>query len=252
MPTRRQLLESSALVAGGLLLPKLLRADGADAAPTAAAPTTSAAPAPSTGPFTVPPLPYAYEALEPYIDTETMRLHHDKHHATYVAKLNEAVAANPALQGRTVEDLLKKLAAVPEAARTAVRNHGGGHANHTLFWSSLRPADPAAKARALPAGPFASAVAATFGSLAGLEEALGKSAGAFFGSGWGWLVRGTDGKLAIETTPNQDPPISAGKAPLLGLDVWEHAYYLKYQNKRGDYLAAIWNVIDWGAVAARF
>ena len=247
MPTRRQLLEGSALVAGGLLLPKLLRGDGAGEAAAAAAPA-DAAPAPPAGPFTVPPLPYAYDALEPYIDAETMKLHHDKHHATYVTKLNEAVAANPALAGRTLDDLLKNLAGVPEAARTAVRNHGGGHANHTLFWASLRAADPAKKERALPAGAFASAVSAAFGSLAALEEALGKSAGAVFGSGWGWLVRGADGKLAIESTPNQDSPLSSGKTPLLGLDVWEHAYYLKYQNRRADYLGAWWNVVNWNEV----
>jgi Fe-Mn family superoxide dismutase len=246
MPTRRQLLEGSALVAGGLMLPKLLRAD------PPAAKDASAAPAAATGPFTLPPLPYAADALEPFLDAETMRLHHDKHHATYVTKLNEAVAGHAALQGKSLDELLKNLAAVPETARTAVRNHGGGHANHTLFWASLRPADAAKKERALAPGAFASAVAGTFGSLAALEEALGKAAGGVFGSGWGWLVRGADGKLAIETTPNQDTPLMAGRTPLLGLDVWEHAYYLKYQNRRADYLAAIWNVVDWKAVAGRF
>jgi Fe-Mn family superoxide dismutase len=250
MPTRREVLGSSAIAAGALLLPRLLHGQ---TAPAASAGPSAAAPA--SGPFTLPPLPYPPEALEPHIDAETMRLHHDKHHATYVAKLNDAlapIAATPAIQGKSVEDLLKNLSAVPESARTAVRNHGGGHANHTLFWASLRPADPAAKTRSLPAGGFASAVAAQFGSLAALEEALGKSAGAVFGSGWGWLVAEAGGKLAIESTPNQDSPLSSGKRPLLGIDVWEHAYYLKYQNRRADYLQAIWNVVDWTAVGRRF
>jgi Fe-Mn family superoxide dismutase len=237
MPTRREVLEGAAIVAGALVAPRWAGAAKEDA------------PAPAT--FSLPPLPYAADALEPYLDGETMRLHHGKHHATYVSKLNEAVAATPAIAGWSLERLLGDLAAVPESARTAIRNHGGGHANHTLFWTSLAPARGNAP-RALPPGGFASAVAAEFGSLARLEEVLTGSALGLFGSGWAWLSRGADGKLAVETTPNQDSPLTAGRRPLLGIDVWEHAYYLKYQNRRGDYLGALLQVIDWTAVAGRF
>jgi superoxide dismutase, Fe-Mn family len=238
MPTRRELLEGAAIATGALLAPRWANA----------AATEAAAPAP---PFTLPPLPYPEDALEPFLDAETMRLHHGKHHATYVAKLNEAVSATPALAGLSLERMLGDLAAVPESVRTAVRNHGGGHANHSLFWTSLAPARGAG-AKALPEGAFAAAVTAQFASLTGLEEALTKSATGVFGSGWAWLVRGADGKLAIETSANQDTPLSAGRRPLLGIDVWEHAYYLKYQNRRADYLAALFKVVDWNAVAARF
>ena len=235
-PTRREILEGTALLAGALVAPRLLAQSPA-----------------ATKPFELPPLPYPYEALEPHLDAETLRLHHDKHHATYVTKLNEAVAAAPALAGKTVEALLADLASVPESVRTAVRNHGGGHSNHTLFWRSLRPAEPPRNnAPQLPPGAFAAAVAADFGSLAALKEALAKSAAGVFGSGWGWLSCGPGRKLQIETTANQDSPISAGRTPLLGLDVWEHAYYLRYQNRRTDYLQAIWQVVDWPAVARRF
>jgi Fe-Mn family superoxide dismutase len=233
MPTRREILQGAAVAAGALLAPRV--------AAVVAAP-----------PFELQPLPYGYDALEPHLDAETMRLHHDKHHATYVTKLNEAVAANPSLAGKSVEALLRDLGAVPEAARTAVRNHGGGHANHTLFWTSLKAPTGAAAPGELPAGAFASAVAAEFGSFAAMREALGKAAAGVFGSGWGWLAAGASRKLEITTTANQDSPLSAGKTPLLGIDVWEHAYYLKYQNRRADYLAAFWNVVDWAAVARRF
>lgn len=232
MPTRREILEGAAILAGAALAPGWA--------------ASAAAPSP---PFALPPLPYPADALEPFVDAETMRIHHDKHHAAYVAKLNEAVAATPALAGWSVERLLGELPAVPETVRTAIRNHGGGHANHTLFWSSLRPPTPAA--RALPPGRFATAVNGRFGSLAGLEEALAQSALTLFGSGWTWLTGG-GGDLAIENSANQDSPLSAGRRPLLGLDLWEHAYYLKHQNRRADYLAAIWHVVDWDAVAARF
>jgi len=196
-------------------------------------------------PFTLPPLPYAYEALEPFIDAETMHLHHDKHHATYVAKLNEAVAAAPGLAGKPLEALLGDLAAVPESVRAAVRNHGGGHFNHSLFWASMKPGG------GKPAGALASAIDGAFGSHDAFAQAFGKAALGVFGSGWAWLVAGTDGKLAIETSPNQDTPLASGHKPLLGLDVWEHAYYLKYQNRRADYVQAWWNVVDWAAVGAR-
>ena len=234
MPTRREILEGTAIAAGALLASRILSA------------AEAAAPAP---PFVLAPLPYPADALEPYLDAETMRLHHGKHHATYVAKLNEAVLATPALAGKPVEQLLRDLAAVPEKVRGAVRNHGGGHLNHTLFWSSLRPPSAAPSA---PAPGFEAAVKAEFGSQAALEEALVKSALAVFGSGWAWLTAGSDRKLRIETSANQDSPISNGRSPLLGIDVWEHAYYLKYQNRRADYLEAIRKLIDWGAVSRRF
>jgi Fe-Mn family superoxide dismutase len=196
--------------------------------------------------FTLPPLPYAPDALEPHLDAETMKLHHDKHHAAYVAKLNEAVAAAPALAGKSLEALLADLGAVPEAVRGAVRNHGGGHFNHSLFWTTMKPGGGGA-----PGGELAPAIAAAFGSFESFAEAFQKAALGVFGSGWAWLVRAADGRLAIETTPNQDSPLSAGRTPLVGVDVWEHAYYLKYQNRRADYLEAWMNVVDWGAVGER-
>jgi Fe-Mn family superoxide dismutase len=202
---------------------------------------------PASGPqrFELPPLPYAYDALEPWLDAETMRIHHDKHHAAYVAKLNDAVAAAPELAGRTVEQLVGALDRVPEAVRTAVRNHGGGHANHSLFWTSMKPGGPGK-----PTGELAAALAAAFGSHESFVERFAQAATSVFGSGWAWLTAEA-GRLAIETTPNQDTPWSAGRQPLLGLDVWEHAYYLKFQNRRADYVQAFWNVVDWGAVDAR-
>ena len=195
--------------------------------------------------FTLPPLPYDYNALEPHIDEQTMRIHHDKHHDTYVKNLNAALEGHPELARKSIEDLLAHLDAVPENIRTAVRNNGGGHANHTLFWEVMRPGGPRE-----PAGALAEAINATFGGLAQFKEQFAKAATTRFGSGWAWLVSGK-GKLAIESTPNQDSPLMEGKAPLLGLDVWEHAYYLKYQNKRPDYIAAWWNVVNWDEVAKR-
>jgi Fe-Mn family superoxide dismutase len=205
----------------------------------AADPVTSAAP------FSLPPLPYAPDALEPQIDAETMKLHHDKHHATYVTKLNEAIAATPGLAGRSIEALLSDLGAVPESARTAVRNHGGGHFNHTLFWTSMTRGGRA------PEGAIAAALGTAFGSLQSFSEAFQKAAAGVFGSGWAWLVRGGDGQLGIETTPNQDTPLASGKVPLLGVDVWEHAYYLRYQNRRADYLKAWMEIVDWREVGER-
>jgi len=214
----------------------------------AAAPHVKAADAaPAGGPFTLPPLPYAYDALEPHIDAQTMQIHHDKHHAGYVAKLNAALAGNDALAKKSVEELLRELDKIPEDIRTAVRNHGGGHYNHSLFWPSL------SKDGGKPAtGELAAAIDKAFGNFDGMKEQLAKAAGGVFGSGWAWLVLGRGQVLQVETTPNQDNPVSQGRVPLLGIDVWEHAYYLKYQNKRGDYVTAIFNVIDWNVVTGRY
>ena len=242
MWNRREVLQGSTVALAGLALSARLTADG----PTQTAPAAPAAATPSR-PFVLPPLAYAYDALEPAIDAETMRLHHDKHHATYVAKLNDAVAAAPELAGRSVEELLRDLTRVPEAVRTAVRNHGGGHANHSLFWTSMKPG-PAAP----PSGRLAAAVAAQFGSFDGLREQLTKAAGGVFGSGWAWLTLDGGKKLALATLANQDSPLSSGQIPLLGIDVWEHAYYLKYQNRRPDYIQAFLTVVDWQAVGRRF
>ncbi len=196
-------------------------------------------------PYQLPALPYAFDALEPHIDAKTMEIHHDKHHATYVAKLNDALATHPDLQGKSVEDLLRGIDQVPEAIRTAVRNHGGGHANHSLFWEVMGPGGGG-----VPSGDLASALSRDFGSFEGFKEKLTNAAANQFGSGWGWLVA-SGGKLEVVAKPNQDSPLMEGKTPILGVDVWEHAYYLKYQNKRPDYLTAWWNTINWSAVAQR-
>lgn len=195
--------------------------------------------------YTVPPLPYDYAALEPHIDEQTMRIHHDKHHAAYVTNLNAALKDNSALSSKSVEALIADLNAVPEAIRTAVRNNGGGHANHTFFWEIMKPGGPAG-----PAGALADAINATFGDLDSLKKQVNEAGAKRFGSGWTWLVA-DGGKLAVMSTPNQDSPVMEGKTPLLGIDVWEHAYYLKYQNRRPDYLGAWWNVVNWNEVAAR-
>jgi Fe-Mn family superoxide dismutase len=194
----------------------------------------------------LPPLPYAYDALEPYIDEQTMRIHHGKHHQGYVNNLNTALEGHPDLQAKSVEELLKNLNAVPEDIRTAVRNNGGGHANHSLFWPSMSP-----KGGGEPDGALAGAIAAAFGSFESFKETFSKAAATRFGSGWAWLSVGGGGKLVVTSTPNQDSPLAEGLMPVLGLDVWEHAYYLKYQNRRGDYIAAWWNVVNWSEVAAR-
>jgi Fe-Mn family superoxide dismutase len=248
MWNRREVMHGSTWMLAGLVLPARLTA--AEDGGTAAAPETPARPAssaPAAGPFTLPPLAYAYDALEPAIDAETMRLHHDKHHATYVTKLNEAVAAAPALAGKSVEALLRDLATLPDSVHAAVRNHGGGHANHTLFWASLRPASATP-----PGGKLAAAIRTEFGSFDSLREQLIKAAGGVFGSGWAWLTLDSGRKLAVGALPNQDSPLSAGQTPLLGIDVWEHAYYLKYQNRRADYLQALLTVVDWPAVERRY
>jgi Fe-Mn family superoxide dismutase len=193
------------------------------------------------------PLPYAYDALEPYIDAKTMEIHHDKHHATYVANLNNALTNNPELQGKTGEELLKSLQNIPEAIRTAVRNNGGGVVNHNMLWKQLKAGSKEPTGTALSA-----AIASTFGSMAAFKDQFQKAGLGRFGSGWAWLVFGKDGKLAITSTANQDSPLADGLHPILTCDVWEHAYYLKYQNRRADYLAAFWNVVNWGDVEERF
>lgn len=198
-------------------------------------------------PFTLPPLPYAYDALEPHIDKETMTIHHDKHHAAYVNNLNAALEAHPDLQGKSIEDLIVGLNSLPEAVRGPVRNNGGGHINHTMFWETMTPGG--AKE---PSGALADAIKAAFGSLDDFKKQFNDAGVKRFGSGWAWLVKGKDGKLQIVSTANQDNPLTDGLKPILGNDVWEHAYYLKYQNRRPDYLAAWWNVVNWDKVAARF
>ena len=195
----------------------------------------------------VPPLPYDYKALEPHIDEQTMRIHHDKHHAAYVTNLNAALEKHPNLQPKGIDDLIRGINSVPEEIRTAVRNNGGGHVNHTFFWEILQPGG--AKE---PAGALADAINKSFGGFAGFKEQFTKACIGRFGSGWGWLTLDKSGKLAIESTPNQDSPIMEGKTPVLGCGVWEHAYYLKYQNRRADYLTAWWNVVNWTEVGKRF
>lgn len=197
--------------------------------------------------FSLPPLPYDYAALEPHIDEQTMRIHHDKHHQAYVNNLNAALESQADLQQKSVEALLTNLDAVPEAARTAVRNNGGGHYNHTLFWELMAPGGATE-----PVGALASAIGNTFKSFDAFKEQFNKAGVGRFGSGWAWLTMDKNGALAIETTANQDSPISSGKVVILGNDVWEHAYYLKYQNRRPDYLAAWWNVVNWTVVGKRF
>ncbi len=197
--------------------------------------------------FTLPSLPYDVAALEPHIDAQTMQIHHGKHHAAYVANLNKALEGQAALASRTIEELLGDLGSVPEAIRTAVRNNGGGHANHTLFWDVMTPGGDAA-----PGGALARALDSAFGSFDAFKTQFMAAGTGRFGSGWAWLSRDGSGALRIESTPNQDTPLMEGRTPLLGCDVWEHAYYLKYQNRRPDYLSAWWNVVNWSKVAARF
>jgi Fe-Mn family superoxide dismutase len=196
---------------------------------------------------TLPPLPYPYEALEPHIDTQTMQIHHDKHHATYVTNLNNALKEQPDLQAKSIEQLLKDIESVPEAIRTAVRNNGGGHFNHTLFWEIMTPGGPDA-----PSGDLATAITTAFGTVDALKAAINDGGVKRFGSGWSWLVTDASGALSVISTPNQDCPLMDGKTPILGIDVWEHAYYLKYQNKRPDYLAAWWSVVNWDKVAEKY
>lgn len=197
--------------------------------------------------YELPPLPYDYNALEPHIDEQTMRIHHDKHHAAYVKNVNAAIEKHPDLGESSVEDLLRRLSEVPDNIRGAVRNNGGGHANHTLFWTIMSP-----NGGGEPSGDLGEAIGSELGGFASLKEQLSKAAATRFGSGWGWLSVDGSGKLVVESTANQDSPLSQGRTPILGIDVWEHAYYLKYQNRRPDYVQAWWEVVDWGAVADRY
>ncbi len=199
-------------------------------------------------PFTLPGLPYASDALEPYIDRMTMEIHHDKHHGAYVTNVNKALESAPQLANKSTEELLaNNLAIVPESIRTAVRNNGGGHLNHSMFWQIMGP-----KAGGQPSGKLAEAIQSTFGSFDTFKEKLTAAGMGRFGSGWAWLIKDQSGKLDIYSTANQDSPIMEGKSPIMGVDVWEHAYYLKYQNRRAEYLAAWWNVVNWKEIEKRF
>jgi superoxide dismutase, Fe-Mn family len=197
-------------------------------------------------PHSLPPLPYDYNALEPHIDEQTMRIHHDKHHAAYVNNLNAALEKHPELQGKSVEDLVKGINSVPDGIKAAVRNNGGGHINHTMFWEVMGPGKGGA-----PTGAIGDAITSAFGDFEAFKTQLNDAGVKRFGSGWAWLLD-VGGKLVIESTANQDSPLMEGKKAILGVDVWEHAYYLKYQNRRPDYLAAWWNVVNWDAVNKRF
>ncbi len=196
--------------------------------------------------FELPPLPYAPNALEPHIDSKTMEIHHGKHHNAYVTNLNKALEAHADWQKKSIEEILAHINEVPEGVRTAVRNNGGGHANHSLFWTSMGPGKGGA-----PTGALADAITSAFGGFDKFKETFSTAAATRFGSGWAWLVLDGNKKLEVYSTANQDSPIMEGKKPLLGLDVWEHAYYLNYQNRRPDYVTAFWNVVDWDAVAKR-
>ncbi|MHA4258045.1 superoxide dismutase [Mn] [Bacillus cereus] len=194
----------------------------------------------------LPNLPYAYDALEPHFDKETMNIHHTKHHNTYITNLNVALEGHAELADKSVEELVANLNEVPEAIRTAVRNNGGGHANHTFFWTILSP-----NGGGQPVGELATAIEAKFGSFDAFKEEFAKAGATRFGSGWAWLVV-NNGELEVTSTPNQDSPLTEGKTPVIGLDVWEHAYYLNYQNRRPDYISAFWNVVDWNAAEKRY
>jgi len=211
--------------------------------PNAAAAPPAATPAEA---FILPALPFAFDALEPHLDAQTMELHHGKHHAAYVKNLNAAVSSEPSLAGRPLESLLSDLSSIPEKVRASVRNNGGGHFNHSRFWNTLTPGGSAAE------GTFLKAVETDLGGMESLHERLTKAALSVFGSGWAWLSVDAQGKLRVESTPNQDTALAAGNRPLFGIDVWEHAYYLKFQNRRAEYLTAIRNVIHWQAVGALY
>jgi len=195
----------------------------------------------------LPPLPYDYKALEPHVDEMTMRIHHDKHHAAYVTNLNKALESAPELASKSVEELLQNIDRVPESIRQVVINNGGGHYNHTMFWQIMGP-----NGGGEPSGELADAIGKAFGDFATFKERVTNAGMTRFGSGWAWLVLGQEGKLAVLSTANQDCPLMNRQMPILGVDVWEHAYYLKYQNRRADYLAAWWNVVNWNEVAARY
>jgi superoxide dismutase, Fe-Mn family len=197
--------------------------------------------------YTLPPLPYDYGALEPHIDARTMEIHYSKHHQAYITNLNNALKDHPQLQDKPIDALIADLSAVPEAVRTAVRNNGGGHANHSLFWQLMKPGGGGD-----PGGAIAQAITNDLGGFAAFKDSLAKAAIGRFGSGWAWVIAGKDGKLSISSTPNQDSPIMDGQIPILGIDVWEHAYYLKYQNRRADYISAWWNTLNWDEINRRF
>lgn len=197
--------------------------------------------------FELPPLTYAEDALEPYVDARTMSIHHDKHHAAYTNNLNIALEGHDDLASKNIEDILRNLDAVPESIRTAIRNNGGGYVNHSLFWKVMGP-----DGGGDPSGHLATAIEEGFGNFEGFKELFAKAGMTRFGSGWAWLYVDNQGKLAVKSTPNQDTPLMDGNKPILGLDVWEHAYYLNYQNRRGDYIANWWNVVDWNQVAANY
>jgi len=197
--------------------------------------------------YELPPLPYDYNALEPYIDEETMHLHHDKHHQAYVNNLNAALQGQSQFENMGIDQLIRSLNSVPENIRTTVRNNGGGHINHSMFWQIMKP-----NGGGEPTGDLASAISSTFGSFDQFKAAFNDAGAKRFGSGWAWLVIGADGKLAVTSTANQDSPLIDGNYPVMGNDVWEHAYYLKYQNRRPEYLAAWWNVVNWDEIGKRF
>ena len=201
--------------------------------------------------YELPPLPYAYDALEPHIDEQTMHLHHEKHHNTYVTNLNAALEKHPEADPGNIEELIANLDSVPEDIRRAVRNNGGQHSNHSMFWQIM---GPSGQGGGEPRGDLRSAIDSSFGSFEQLKEEFGAAAapGALFGSGWAWLIANPDGSLSIETTPNGDSPLMEGKTPVIGLDVWEHAYYLKYQNRRPEYIDAWWNVVNWDEAERRY
>jgi superoxide dismutase, Fe-Mn family len=197
--------------------------------------------------FSLPDLPYAHGALEPHIDARTMEIHHGKHHGTYVSKLNEAIGKHPELEGRSIEEILRGIDRIPEDIRTAVRNNGGGHANHTLFWEIMGP-----NGGGEPGGAVGDAIRSAFGDFASFRDKVAAAGTGRFGSGWAWLIAGDGGRLEVIDLPNQDSPLMQDRTPILGVDVWEHAYYLKYQNRRPDYIQAWWNVVNWSAVEKRY
>jgi Fe-Mn family superoxide dismutase len=238
--TRRTLLST----VGGAALASVV-APRLAAAGQAQTPAAAPAQTPPAGPYTLPALPYPVAALEPHIDAQTMTIHHDRHHQSYVTGLNAALAKEPSVANRPLEDLLKNLASVPESIRTAVQNHGGGHFNHTQFWTLMAP-----KAGGDPTGDIAAAIVSNFGQFDGFKQQFAQAASSRFGSGWAWLSEDR-GKLIIHSTANQDTPLAEGRRPIFGLDVWEHAYYLKYQNRRADYITAFWSVINWAEVNRR-
>ena len=247
--SRRHFLNVSSLALASTLLARRGLAQGAS--PTPMLSLTGEAMPKSEGRFALAPLPYAYGALEPFIDEETMHLHHDKHYAAYAKNLNEALMAYPELQAKTIEELLGNIPTLPEAIRKIVRNHGGGYYNHSLFWRWMQPGG------STPEGALAEAINAQFGGLDVFKKKFTMAAASIFGSGWAWLVQQDGGKLAIVTTPNQDNPLMSGISealgkPILGLDIWEHAYYLKYRNERSKYVEAWWNVVNWNTAGQLF